>query len=443
MNQTRNTSTLIILLLAFTTSYGQNSVKGLNWSKQNPSALQIVDLNPENGEVTNIVANLGLDRNASYIKNTMHHDIANDLLFFQTGLISNNFAAPLQSQKMIITRASTGQILRTLDLSNAISPFVLSGRNEIGFIGIERESRGYGNNDEGLALVLFNMNSGKSSVRVELANLSFAAVPVPFMGKQVSVNGKESTSEISLSSTVYLPESKEILFSATDVMGVQRMFRINLASGRLVSSKAIDVSILDMIYDDVNKTIQTLYVQTDEENNLTLQVGSLNMLTYQIENPHQIREVSSTEFPITDGAIKFGDNKVFVTKLNSIGQQELYVLKADDHVELSNVTNDNESERIDFEFPSIFQPSKVVTLLDLVDMFPSPAQTSITLRSMDDAKVTYVTIRSEIGQTIKEVKVESNLFENEIDISSLAAGMYYVEIETDKSTPIVKKLIVQ
>jgi len=431
--------TLIVFSAATALSFGQTTVKGVHWNQQNPSSLSIVDINPQTGSVIHSISQINLSQ-SSYVNNTLHHDMTNDLLFFQTRTITSQI---MQGQKLMIARASSGSLLRTVDLTNSMAPFILSDKNQMGFIGTERESHGYGNNDDGIALVVFNLNTGKPSIRVELENLSFAAVPAPFVGQSVNTQGQKTTDEIALSSTVYMPKSQEILFSATDVLGVQRMFRINLASGKLVSSKAIDIRILDMAYNEATNDIQALYINTKEDGSMSLNIATLDINTYALTYAQELRTMSQSELPISDGSIKVGGNNVYVSKLNPANKQELYMLTLNDHQKVSMVVENNGSQLYDFEFPFVYSSAPATSILNLVELYPTPAVNTITIASLDKAKVTYVTIRNDIGQVVKEVKVESNLDQNQIDVSSLASGVYMVEIETDISTPINKKLIVQ
>ena len=442
MKTVRTILTLVLFLAATTLSFGQSTVKGVHWNQQNPSSLSIVDINPQTGSVINSVSQINLSQ-GSYVNNTLHHDLTNDLLFFQSRTITSSSPQIMHGQKLMIARASSGTLLRTVDLTNSMAPFILSDKNQMGFIGTEKESHGYSNNDDGIALVVFNLNTGKPSIRVELANLSFAAVPAPFVGQSVNTQGQKTTDEIALSSTVYIPKSQEILFSATDVLGVQRMFRINLNSGKLVSSRAIDIRILDMAYNEGANNIQALYINTEEGGSMSLNVATIDVNTYAMTDVQELRTMSQSELPISDGSIKVGGNHVYVSKLNPANKQELYMLNLADHQKVSMVVENNGSQLYDFEFPFVYSSSPATTILNLVALYPTPAENTITIASLDKAKVKYVTIRNDIGQVVKEVKVESNLDENQIDVSSLASGLYMVEIETDISTPINKKLIVQ
>ncbi|MCB9240351.1 MAG: T9SS type A sorting domain-containing protein [Flavobacteriales bacterium] len=439
--KTIKTLSLLVGGIFFSSVVSAQSVTGLKWNTSVQSQVQLVKLNPTNGDVLSPVKSIQLQSGTNYIPGTMHHDGSNDLLFFMTGA-QNNFQGFVTS-KLVLTRASSGEVLRTMDVTGSMAPFIISERNELGFIGTERESHGYGNNDDVISLKVFDLNKGKARVSVKLPNLSFASVNAPFVGDAPQMNGTKSAGKhLALSSTCYISDSKEIVFSATDVMGVQRLFRIDVESGELINALSLDVEVLDMAFDAESKKLHALYIIKEVSGKTYLEVGTLNINSRMITDATRIREIATSEYPVMDGTIKVGESSVYVSKQNMSGKQEIYTVDHADHSLIQSVAQPTSIEKVDFEFPYMPTDAGSTNLSNLISVYPNPTTDQVTLASNARALVTNVVIRNNLGQTVQVIDINSGLTENTLNISYLAPGMYTLEISTDKSTPVVEKLVV-
>lgn len=63
----------------------------------------------------------------------------------------------------------------------------------------------------------------------------------------------------------------------------------------------------------------------------------------------------------------------------------------------------------------------------IVSIFPNPANKKISIQGVDESLVNEIYIYSQVGKLIKSEK-----FENEIDISALSSGTYFLEISNNK-----------
>ncbi|MBI1306234.1 MAG: T9SS type A sorting domain-containing protein [Bacteroidetes bacterium] len=434
-----NKTLLLALTTCTVTAFGQTVTKGIKWTKQSASNITLADVNVETGDVVKSIMNIKVDNGFEYSANSFTYDQKNDLVFFMVG--ANGFNS-ISTNQMVVARASTGEVLRKLNISGSMSPFVLTDKNQMGFIGTERTSHGYGNNDDDISLKVFDLSEGKPVVSVKLPSLSFASVPAPFIGETSNNNGTKTQKDVSLSSTLFLPDRNEIIFSARDVMGIQRLFRIDLEQQTLISKLSLDFDVIDMAYDANKKSIHVLYLRPHESGEFTLEAATMNLFTREMKDVQVLRTLQKSEFPITDGSIRVNEDKIYISKNNPAGRQDLFVLNAEDNVLVSTSTSASSNDQIDFEFPVQHISSNVVTLDNLVTLFPNPATGTVTVKSDNRALVTYVLIRNDIGQVVQEVKIETGMSENTLDISTLTSGIYMVEVQTDASSPINQKLVV-
>ncbi|MBO6517803.1 MAG: T9SS type A sorting domain-containing protein [Bacteroidia bacterium] len=446
MNSNKVTFTLLAVM-AFGYAAAQSPAKAIKWNENNPSELKVMDVNPSADFSESTLNTIRLNANRRYVANTMHHDIKNDLLYFFTDDV--NSASPklpmARQQKMVVADANTGERLRELPFFNSavMAPFFIGERNELGFISVQRQFHGYGNNDDDISLVFFNLTTGEITAKVELPSLSFQAMSAPVVGKSKTTdfNGQTMTVEMSLSSPCYISSMEKLLFVAKDVLGNNRLFKVNTRTGKLESQLRVEQDVIDMVYDEENNLVRALFV-AEEDGKRSLKLGNLDMNTSRITGSVEVRELLSIEELVTDGYVELDEESgdIFVGK-SMATRHDMYTFDKDlQLVELKSRTTPN--EKIDFEFPTKYTPSSYANLDNVISMFPNPTSGDVTILS-ELSNVTYVKVMNNVGEVVKTVDVQSEEIANEINVSNLAPGMYFVEIQSDAAEKLTKKLIVK
>ncbi|MFT5513027.1 MAG: hypothetical protein ACI8SE_001427 [Bacteroidia bacterium] len=446
------TNRLILIVLAvcsagFAQAQIQDDVVGLKWNENN-TQLDLVTINPAEPAVFENETPIVLGNDRKYMPNTLTYVKGHNTIYFFTQSEASFAHGVTQGQQLEVANAKTGGSIRSLKFTNTtlMAPFVLPGKNQIGFIATERTFNSYGNNDDNIALVVFDMNSGEMAHRIDLPSLSLSAMSTPFVGKAITraINGNVATSEtdVSMSSPCLIPSMETVLFAAKDVMGVNRLYRVDLNSGRLVSKLALSIDVLDMEYDVNKEVVKTLYI-TNDNGTRSLRVGEMTLNGTLLETNTLVRTFADSEENITDGDLEFdaesnqltavkleGMKQVFYTfdsDLNLIGQQERYITDG----------------KVDIEFPTTLEKSTRVDFDKLIKMYPNPAQDDLTIETEDLTKVYRITVYDNVGQEVKDVDVQSNNLSNIFDISALKPGLYMVEIQSTGVTTVTKKLVVQ
>lgn len=436
---------LLLSALAITTvayASAQTPAKGVKWNENVPSQVQIVELNPENQLSENVLETIQLSGNRTYVQNTLHHDEENDLLYFFTDFNNNSPQLPtVRQQMMVVVQASTGEKLRELPFMNTtvMAPFIISEKNELGFISSNREFKGYGNNDDDISLVLFNLTTGEITSKIELPTLSFQAMNAPFVGKMKNTTGQVGQNEdISLSSPCYISSLEKLVFVAKDVVGTNRLFKVNTRTGKLESQLKITYDVLDMVYDENKNVLRTLYV----ENNMIM-LGDLNLKTNQMDASLELRALNANEDAVADGYVAFDQTSgnIFVAKSND-GAQEFFTVNSELEL-LNKETRNNAAEKVNFDFPATYNPSYYQNLATAVKMYPNPSNGQVTVETNGMTTVTNIRVMNSVGEVMKNVEVQSGEMFNDINVSNLATGMYFVEIESDGAETVNKKLIVR
>ncbi|MFT5723843.1 MAG: hypothetical protein ACI9JN_000960 [Bacteroidia bacterium] len=443
------TNRLVLIAAALICSVAvqaQDDVRGLKWN-DNTSQVDVVTMNPDNPNDVTVINSLILGNDRMYTPNTLTHVAETKLMYFFTQSFNGFIRGETLSQQLVVANAETGEILRSLPIQRTtlIAPFIIPEKNQIGFIATERTHNSYGNNDDRIALVIFDINSGEIAHRIELPSLSLSALATPFIGTTSNSNtpngnGGATKTAVSVSSPCYISASQTLLFAAKDVMGINRMYRFNINTGRLVTKLAIDVDVLDMAYDDLNATVKTLYLK-ETSGERGLYIGKMSVNGSEIINEVLIRTLGADE--ITDGQIEIDPKTSICTVVKNMNDvQVFYTFDAELTLTATNALK-TKSEQIDFEFATPLRSNNQFDFASLVSMYPNPATADLTIESINDNKVNRITIFDNLGQEVKDVDVQSNELSNSIDISSLKLGLYTVQIESSGVTTITKKLIVQ
>ncbi len=446
MNSNKLILTLLVLT-AFTYASAQSGAKAIKWNMSSPSDLEIMDVDPAN-QVEQTLSTIHLMGNRRYVANTLHHDQQNDLLYFFTD-IDNSFAPNVptgRQQTLVIAKASTGERLRDLPFFNSaiMAPFIIGEKNELGFISSQRKFNGYGNNEEDISLVLFNLTTGEITSKIKMPTLSFQNLSAPFVGKMETVdfNGIKSVVEASLSSPCYISPLDRLIFVAKDVTGTNRVFKINTQTGKLVSQLSIAYDVIDMVYDEDKEVVRTLYV--DEVNGeRSLMLGDLDINTNRIQESVVIRKLESIEDFISDGYVEWDseNGNIYVGKVLT-GRQDLYSYDKD-LVLIGMESRSTYNEKVDFEFPAPFNPKFYTHLDNVIKMYPNPASAEVTISTIDLTTLTGIRILNSIGEVVKNVDVQSGQLANDFNVSNLTSGIYFVEIESDRAETVTKKLIIK
>jgi hypothetical protein len=428
----------------------QTSAKGITWNEGNPSMLKLVNVDPANVQAAQEIKTIHIS-GKKYIPNSLFHDKKNDAVYFFTddqhsgqGGFNGTFRG---RQSMMVANATTGEVVRELPFVNStiMAPFIIGERNQVGFIATEPDFNKYGTNDDDISMVLFDMNTGEIGAKIKLPNLSFNSIHAPFVGEfetRNMFNGELQKVEASLSSPCYIPGKEQLVFIAKDVMGINRLFKIDTRLGKLISMRTVSADVLDMAYNTNNGVLTALYIN-DDNGSRSLNVGVLNPNSGMISDATEIRVLSSTETTFTDGALEFDadENKLYVVKERA-GMEEVFTLSTDLEL-LGSVTLPNANNKVDFEFAVKPVEGRHLTLDKIIKMYPNPAVSDVTISSDNITRVKHIRVYDHLGKVVRDVDVQSNSQLNTIQVGDLVSGMYMVEIESDGAETVNKKLIVR
>lgn len=430
----------------------QTTVKAVQWEANGSSDVKIVDvkMNPLGEISTKELKVVELENGQTYVQNTLFHDKQNELLyFFAENKVQQGGGGIIPvggMQTMVVASAETGEKMRTLPFTNTnvMAPFFIGERNQLGFISSRTNSNGYGNNEDDISLVFFDMNTGEIAHKVELPSLSFNGLSAPVAGKGKSRDrfGRVVSVDASFSSPCYIASKNLLLFAAKDVTGTNRVFKVNANTGELESKLSVTVDILDMTYDMDKEVARILFVENGA-NGKMLKLGNMNINTNEILVSEVVRELTSSETMVADGYVELdADNGNIYVGKNLDSDQMIYTFNSDlELIKSEKLATGN--EHIDIEFPTTFENAAYISLQNAIKMYPNPTAGNVTIATTEGVTVTQVRVMDNTGKVVKVVDVQSGSLMNDITVDNLVTGLYFVEIESDGAEVVNRKLIVK
>jgi hypothetical protein len=76
--------------------------------------------------------------------------------------------------------------------------------------------------------------------------------------------------------------------------------------------------------------------------------------------------------------------------------------------------------------------------------YPNPASDFVTISLKDTANsISTVTVYDVLGKMILQKKAANSIITDTVDLSSVNPGIYFIEVQTENNTKVVKKLLVR
>jgi hypothetical protein len=355
-------------------------------------------------------------------------------------LNSQNGQPKLESYSSI-----NGNLLKSIPLNGQILGGVyIPSTKSYGVFSVITNFNGYGNNQEDISFVSIDVNTGRELFKVDMSSVSLSAKMLPFYGKSTDIiNNKESESAIS--SLSFLPKLNQVIFCAKDVTGVNRIFRIDASTGKLVSRQSVYHNILDFAYNASKDELKAVAFESIDGKNylytLTLDqvefkgsnIVALSNFDY---NPAAVTTIEGT-------SIEFDlKNTYYITQPIQIpySSQKTYLFSQDaSNGEVKTLSYSPNVPQFQFGFEkSAFDK---VSFLNAFKLYPNPTKGEITISTVG-INITGIRVTAANGQLVKVIAVDGSFTDINLNLSELIAGVYFVTIE-NQGEPVIKRVVVQ
>lgn len=342
--------------------------------------------------------------------------------------------------------AISGALIKKIPLNGKILGGVyMPSTKSYGVFSVITNFNGYGNNQEDISFVSIDVTTGRELFKVDMSSVSLTAEMLPFYGISTSNQNTKNTAAVGISSFEFLPKVNQVVFCVKDVTGVNRIFRIDAATGRLVSRQSVYHNILDLAYNGVKDELKAVAFEK-KEGKIFLYTIDLDQHDFKSSNRIEILNFANNAASKTDvfgTSIEFDlSNTYYITQPiqqpSALDKIYLYSLDASSR-ETKELTYSNSVPQFKFGFEkSSFEK---ISFLNAFQLYPNPTQGEINVTTTGIV-ITGIKITNTSGQLLKDIAIEGIFTDVRLNLSELPTGVYFVTIE-NKGNPIVKRVVIQ
>jgi hypothetical protein len=341
----------------------------------------------------------------------------------------------------------SGTLFRSIPLQGKVLGGVyMPSIKSFGIFSVITNFNGYGNNQEDISFVSIDVNTGRELFKVDMSSVSLSAEMLPFYGISKSNQNDKNTAEAAISSLEFLPKVNQVIFCAKDVTGANRIFRIDAATGRLISRQSVYHNILDFAYNGVKDELKAVAFEK-KEGKIFLYTIDLDQENFKGSNKtdlmNYVNDASSTT-DVSGTSIEFDLNTTYyITQPLPIpyyASNNIYLVSQNaDNGEIKNLALSKDVPQFKFGFEkSSFEK---VSFLNAFQLYPNPTKGEINI-STTGIVITGVSVTNVNGQLVKEIAVDGIFTELRLNLSEFPTGVYFVIIE-NIGNPVVKRVVVQ
>ena len=335
----------------------------------------------------------------------------------------------------------SGILLKSIPLNGKVLGGVyIPSTKSYGVFSVITNFNGYGNNQEDISFVSIDVNTGRELFKVDMSSISLTAEMLPFYGVSKSNPNGKTNSEVAISSLEFLPKANQVIFCAKDVTGANRIFRIDVNTGRVVSRQSVYHNVLDFAYNGVKDELKAVAFEK-KDGDILLYTIDLNQVNFKGDNKNEILSFSNSTFSTTDIAgtsIEFDlNNTYYITQPLENNQVYLFSLNASN----GEVVSMDISPTIpQFKFGYEKSAFESYSFLNSFKIYPNPTQGEINISTKGIA-ITGIKVTNTSGQLMKEIAIDGIFTDVNVNLSELPTGVYFVSIENN-GNPIVKRVVI-
>jgi len=340
----------------------------------------------------------------------------------------------LNGLKFVKLNGDNVSTINPVNLNQTVmAPAFIPSSQKVVFFKVQRDFNGYGNNEESLTFSAIELEkSGKLIPIRRISDVSFSNVSAPFYGKTTSFdmfNGGNKLKEVALSKPLYIADKDLYVVLMRDVTGTNRLFKIKVGSpNAAIASNRCDYNIIDMAHVSGTDIVKALYFEK-ASNQYELKVGDFNINTNTMTNSSVVKTFMPTGDVVVDnGSIKFnGDQtKLFVTQFDG-ANTNIYHIDLTSNAKMNEVAPVAGNVQFDFGFTeTAYKPFKVSSVFKL---YPSPTAGEVYFMNETGLVPNSIFVYDNVGQLVKEIKVNNVVSNIKIDLSEMAVGVYHVKVD--------------
>jgi hypothetical protein len=403
----KKTTLFALLAFVFSTS---TALAGIFGVKTNQSGK--VDLVHFNADLSvNTVATIEI--NGSLVANSFFQSADDGTAGFVTVNSFNN-------AKEIVVINMSGEIQNRFPINFRSMGFTyLPDIDGMGFIQSNQNHNPYGNNDDDISFVIFDLEQGFVRSSITLDQFAFDPAELPFTGKNGSPNGQAQHTEVTVSAPFYNSEKGRVEFFGTDVMGNQRHMMIDVLRSAVISDRVVYNNIVAAA--PVDSRIYKVVTAEKESGRTQIFVADYNVQNGLLLNKVHVETHNNTT--LNPGVLVMDESKLSLYYQGITGSSTRMI-------HLDPETNEADESTVVAGKTTFNFPVSKETLFDKlgsVSVYPNPTSNEVTVTN-DYGIISRIEVLNIFGQVALVIEASSGLEVNTMkaNLSDLAPGTYFI-----------------
>ncbi len=311
-------------------------------------------------------------------------------------------------------------------------------KNKLVYLATSKVPNYYDFLTEDVSMTILDLDNNRSE-KIKIPTFSIFVPTLPYVGAKSKVDNRGTTQ--SLSYSISLPtldtDKSEFMFVAKDIPGFNRLVKMNLNTEK-VRTISIKEDVLSLVYVPSLKKVKVLTFEVDSKATTSYFVGDLNSETGEITNKVLMTAFVQANSAETDGTIQFDEVRDVLIVSKKVGKDQTLF-------EIDGESNEVKSQQTLAKNSDIFIPQSAgrtgqyaIDFASLVSVYPNPTNSVVKVETKEGALVDHMVLTDATGKVLRNVSVQSGLSVNEIDISNVSQGIYYLKVSSGEDMHVEK-----
>lgn len=342
------------------------------------------------------------------------------------------------SSTIHVRNESGGHFKSTRLYDHVLSLNFIESKNKLVYLATSKVPNYYDFLTEDVSITILDLVDNTSH-KVKIPTFSIFVPTLPYVGEKTKKDARNytQTHNFSISLPTINTDKSEFVFVARDIPGFNRLVKLDLNTNK-VRTVSVQIEALSLTYCSKTKTLKAFTVEENEDGTSSYYVADINDMTGEVTNKVLLEVQNKSLAMEQNGSIQYDAelDQLFVSKVVN-GKTMAYQIDA----ETNEVIESNEvNESADIFVPQTANKnhSQLFTLRNVVKVYPNPTQDVISVETDLDMLVEAMVLTDATGKVLRNISVQSGMVTNQIDISNVSQGIYYLKVISGQETHVEK-----
>ena len=314
----------------------------------------------------------------------------------------------------------------------------VESKNKLVYLATSKVPNYYDFLTEDVSITILDLVDNTAN-KVKIPTFSIFVPTLPCVGEQTKNDAAGLTQKhnFSISLPTINTDKSEFLFVAKDIPGFNRLVKLHLNTNK-TRTVSVQVDVLSLAYCNTTKTLKAIIVEADKSGSTSFYIADLNDVTGEVTQKSLLGVEAKSKLVEQNGTIQYDAemDKLFVSKVVN-GVSTAYQINAETNT-VEETTEMTENADIFIPQQTNRDAARLHTLANSVKVYPNPTQDVISVESDADMLVDAIVLTDAAGQVLRNISVQSGLVTNQIDISNVAQGIYYLKVKSGAEVHVEK-----